>query len=115
MEFVLGRLIVKWTTAFEHEAHCVVNRARWPGAENWHRTTTTIVFRPCLLDKLAADGHIGRRFFRITIEQKLQPVAQSTDPDELAAAFKEIVECHHLLYEEANVLHGAISPNNLMF
>ncbi|KAJ7614202.1 hypothetical protein DFH06DRAFT_1368740 [Mycena polygramma] len=35
--------------------------------------------------------------------------------DESGGTFKGIVECHHWLYAEANILHGDISPNDLMF
>ncbi|KAJ7679232.1 hypothetical protein DFH06DRAFT_1078682 [Mycena polygramma] len=56
-----------------------------------------------------------RRVLRILVQQELKPITKLTDADELARVFKEIVECHHWLYETAKILHRDISLSSLMF
>ncbi|KAJ6507677.1 hypothetical protein C8R47DRAFT_1208722 [Mycena vitilis] len=60
-------------------------------------------------------GGCDRRAFRIMVEQELQPLEKLTDPQELAVAFKGIVNCHHWLYDAAKILHRDISLTNLVF
>ncbi|KAJ7679247.1 hypothetical protein DFH06DRAFT_1316189 [Mycena polygramma] len=60
-------------------------------------------------------GGCERRPLRIIAQEELQSITKLTDPQELAVAFKGLIECHHWLYETAKILHRDISLSNLMF
>ncbi|KAE9410256.1 hypothetical protein BT96DRAFT_983813 [Gymnopus androsaceus JB14] len=61
------------------------------------------------------NGEYKKRVMRVTVQEKLHPIAELEGPMELAQVFYDIVQVHEWLYEHARVLHGEISEVNLMF
>ncbi|KAJ3723114.1 kinase-like domain-containing protein [Lentinula raphanica] len=52
---------------------------------------------------------------RVTLLDKLQPLAELDNPSELAQVFYDILQIHQWLYECPRILHRDISMGNIMF
>ncbi|KAJ6459440.1 hypothetical protein C8R47DRAFT_1202918 [Mycena vitilis] len=108
-------VVVKWT-CLSREAD--IKLARQEAQLHFDEATDNFTPKcrnPGLGELTAEDGDHERRVLRIIVEQELQLLTKLSDPDELAVAFKGIVQCHHWLYETPKILHRDISASSLMF
>ncbi|KAG9221804.1 hypothetical protein CCMSSC00406_0006747 [Pleurotus cornucopiae] len=60
------------------------------------------------------DDYEERRLYLLVMEE-LGCIDAIKDCDSLKTAYKQIVRCHHWVYERAGILHRDISVKNLMF
>ncbi|KAJ7679254.1 hypothetical protein DFH06DRAFT_1316194 [Mycena polygramma] len=107
-------VVVKWTW-LSREAH--IKLARQEAEQSRPRYLQYDGEIDNLIPEFTVTAHDGRerRALRMIVEQELQPLTKSTDPDELAVAFRKIVECHHWLYDTVKILHRDITLSSLMF
>ncbi|KAJ6459441.1 hypothetical protein C8R47DRAFT_994570 [Mycena vitilis] len=115
-------VVVNWTWS-TREAHiklaCRDTEQSRPRQLHFEESIDNCIGPECrkagLQELTAHDKDHKHRNLRIIVEREMQPLTKSRNPDKLAAAFRGIVECHHWLYETAQILHRDISLSNLMF